>query len=102
MEIEIRYFDDCPNWRLTASRIEQVVSDLGIDAELSLVRVDSPKKAERMRFRGSPTVLVDGVDPWGNPDAPVGLGCRVYRTESGFAGSPSEAQLRDVIATAAS
>jgi hypothetical protein len=101
MEIEIRYFDDCPNWRTTESLVADVLSDLGIDAEVSLVLVDSPDKAEQLQFQGSPTVMVNGVDPWANPDAPVGLSCRVYRTESGFSGSPSEAQLREAIGPAA-
>lgn len=102
MEIEIRYFDGCPNWRQTQELVAKVVSHLGIDAEVSLVPVESPEQAERLEFRGSPTVMVDGVDPWANPDAPVGLSCRVYRTESGFSGSPSEAQLREAIGRAAS
>ncbi len=40
-----------------------------------------------MQFRGSPTVLVDGWDPFLDPASPVGLSCRVYRTEDGVTGA---------------
>jgi hypothetical protein len=43
--------------------------------------------------RGSPTVLIDGEDPFADPDAPVGLACRVYPTADELAGAPSVAQL---------
>jgi hypothetical protein len=45
-------------------------------------------------------VLIDGVDPFANADAPIGLSCRVYQTESGFAGSPTLDQLEQVVVTA--
>jgi len=101
MDIEIRYFDDCPNWRATRELIIAVLADVGIDAEVSLTLVETPEEAERLSFRGSPTVVIDGIDPWSHPDAPIGLSCRVYRTESGLAGLPSEVQLRDALAQAA-
>jgi hypothetical protein len=45
-------------------------------------------------FRGSPTVLVDGRDPFLDRDSPVGrLACRVDRTEDGLAGAPTVDQL---------
>ena len=46
----------------------------------------------------SPSVLVDEVDPFADPDAPVGLSCRVYQTPDGMAGSPTLEQLRRALA----
>jgi hypothetical protein len=100
MDIEILYFDDCPNWRFTNALVGQVADDLGLTPVIRQTRVESDEAAQRLSFRGSPTVLINGVDPWVNPDAPVGLSCRIYRTDSGFAGSPSEVQLRDAIGEA--
>ena len=97
MNIEILYFDDCPNWRSTDALVGQVVKELGLSPAIRHTRVESDEAAQRLSFRGSPTVLINGVDPWINPGAPVGLSCRIYRTDSGFAGSPSEAQLRKAI-----
>lgn len=60
--------------------------------------VDTAEEAEATGFHGSPSIIVDGVDPFADPDAPFGLSCRVYQTPDGFAGSPTLDQLRSVIA----
>ncbi len=54
----------------------------------------------RRTLRSSPTVLIDGVDPFADPDAPVGLSCRVYRTAGGVEGSPTLEQLRLAVTAA--
>ena len=60
-------------------------------------QVTTPEQAQSTGFRGSPTVLVDGRDPFADPDAPVGLSCRVYRTDAGLAGAPTVEQLFAVL-----
>jgi hypothetical protein len=59
--------------------------------------VRTPEDAEKLAFRGSPTVLVDGIDPFADENSPVGFTCRVFQTENGMEGSPSVAQLREVL-----
>jgi hypothetical protein len=61
-------------------------------------RVDTPEDAERLGFIGSPTVLIDGSDPWNEGREPTGLSCRIYQTENGPQGSPSLDQLTEVLA----
>jgi hypothetical protein len=97
VEIELRYFDDCPNWQVTDTMLVRLLDDLGIDVEVRHTLVDTPEAAERLSFRGSPTVVINGSDPFADPEDPIGLSCRLYRTEMGLAGSPSEAQLRSVL-----
>jgi hypothetical protein len=53
--------------------------------------------AERVGFRGSPTILIDGRDPFATGAEPIGMSCRVFRTEDGAQGAPTEAQLREVL-----
>lgn len=60
--------------------------------------VDTLEEAERMGFHGSPSILVDGIDIFAEPDAGVGLSCRVYRTPDGPAGAPTIEQLRTALA----
>ncbi len=55
-----------------------------------------------MQFHGSPTVLVDGQDPFPGDAAPAGLSCRVYRTASGVSGAPTIEQLVEVLRVTAS
>lgn len=94
MEIELRYFEDCPNWRVIDAMLLRFLGELSIDIRVRHTLVDTPEAAERLSFRGSPTVMINGSDPFADPKALIGLSCRVYRTEAGPAGSPSEAQLR--------
>ena len=96
-EIVIQYFDGCPNWKHLRSTVEALMSELGIDGAIELQRVETPEEAVSLRFRGSPTLLIDGADPFAGDDAPFGLGCRVYRTRSGISGKPTYDQIRSVL-----
>ena len=97
MEIELRFFDDCPNWKATSTLLRSIIDELGLDASVLNRRVETPEEAEALDFRGSPTVIIDGEDPFADRDAPVGLACRIYRTETGFTGASSAGQLRDAL-----
>ncbi len=102
MNITLQYFDGCPNWETTRHDVAGLLDELELPATITLQRIESPEEAEACGFRGSPTLLVDGVDPFADPDAPVGLACRIYITEAGPAGSPSPAQLRKALTAPAS
>ena len=99
MDITLQYFDGCPNWEQTDAYLKALEAE-GIELGVTYQLIETPEAAAAAGFRGSPTVLVDGTDPFANPDAPVGLSCRVYRSEDGFAGSPTLDQLRDAVAAA--
>lgn len=96
----LRYFDGCPNWQIAREQLKDALRALGRDDQVELERVESDEEAERLSFRGSPTILIDGHDPFAVEDAPVGLSCRIYLTDSGYNGSPSVAQLREALSTA--
>ncbi len=96
MNVTLLYFDDCPNW-LEADRHLRALADEHPEIVIERRLVETVEDAEATRFHGSPSIIVDGVDPFADADAPVGLSCRVYRTADGFAGSPTLDQLRDVI-----
>ena len=53
---------------------------------------------EELGFRGSPTILINGDDPFLDTDAPVGLSCRIYAANEGYRGNPPECELRAAIA----
>src|SRR5438128_970995 len=100
MEVRLLYFDDCPHWRLAEARLREALVDVGDEAAIVHQVVGSPEEAERAGFRGSPTVLVNGRDPFAGPDRSVGLSCRMYRTPAGVEHAPTVEQLRDVLANA--
>ena len=93
MDVRLLYFDGCPNWQETDRRLREAMVVAGIDVTPTYVQVATPEEAERLSFRGSPTVLVDGVDPFAQATDPVGLSCRVFRTPEGLRGAPTVAQL---------
>lgn len=97
MEITLQYFDGCPNWKVAYQHLKTVFDEHALDVTVSYQLIDTLDAAAEYGFRGSPTVLIDGVDPFADPDAPVGLVCRVYVTEGGLAGSPTLEQLRQVV-----
>ena len=90
------YFDDCPNWREADHNLRALAEDHP-EMVIERRRVETSEDAAATHFRGSPSIIVDGVDLFADADAPVGLSCRVYQTAHGFAGSPTLDQLRNVI-----
>lgn len=99
MKVTLQYFNGCPNWKETEADLETLRAE-GFDVELDRQLIETPEVAEQFGFRGSPTVIIDGIDPFAEPDAPVGLSCRVYATEDGYAGSPSLERLRAALQAA--
>ncbi len=99
MDITLQYFDGCPGWEQMDAHLEALAAE-GIELRVTYQLIETLEAAAAAGFRGSPTVLVDGTDPFASPDAPVGLSCRVYRSEKGFAGTPTLDQLRDAVTVA--
>jgi hypothetical protein len=101
VDVTLLYLDGCPNWRMAEQRVRQALVDLGLpDDTLSLRRVETSEQAEELAFCGSPTILLNGADPFADLTAPVGFACRVYRTEAGLAGAPTLAPLTEALAAA--
>ena len=96
MKVRLLYFDDCPNWHEAADLLHTLAAeDPRIVVEHCIV--DTPELAEGLRFHGSPSIHIDGRDPFAADDDPVGLSCRIYRTPSGPAGAPTLEQLRSAV-----
>jgi hypothetical protein len=98
VHVSLLYFDGCPNWQLADERLREALAHAGrTGVSVEHRRVATAEEAVAIGFRGSPTVLVDGRDPFAEPDSPIGLSCRVYRSGNGLAGSPTVAQLLAVL-----
>jgi hypothetical protein len=99
VDVTLLYFDDCPNWQVADERLRQALALAGRDdVRVERRLVVTSEQAEAAGFRGSPTVLINGRDPFAEPDAPVGLSCRVYGTATGLTGAPTVEQLLAVVA----
>jgi hypothetical protein len=98
MDVTLLYFDGCPNSQEADERLREALARAGRDdVRVQHRLVTTAEQAEAAGFRGSPTVLVNGQDPFADLDAPVGLSCRLFRTEAGLAGAPSVEQLLAVL-----
>jgi hypothetical protein len=94
MKVVVQGFEGCPHWSLAADRVRDALGRVGIgDQDVELERVDGPVEAAAVGFHGSPTILIDGTDPFSDETTPGGFACRVYQTESGPQGAPSVGQL---------
>lgn len=98
MDLVVQYFDGCPNAQLAVDRLRQALLRLGLaDQETKMQQIESPEQAASLDFHGSPTILIDGVDAFGDQSTPVGYACRVYETDHGHEGAPSLSQLADAL-----
>ena len=55
--------------------------------------VETQQAADAFGFAGSPSILIDGRDPFPSSSGDIGLMCRVYYTPEGPAGAPTVEQL---------
>ncbi len=80
--IEILYFPGCPNHEPTVNLAREVLGDLGLEAEIREVAVETSEDAEAQRFVGSPTVRVNGKDIQLEAEnrTEFALSCRIYAT----------------------
>jgi hypothetical protein len=100
--VEILYFEGCPNHEPARALVDRLAGELRVEPEIELIQVADPEAAVRLRFLGSPTVRVNGVDvePGAEERREFVLSCRVYRGESGFSGQPEERWIRDALVEA--
>lgn len=82
---------DCPNEATTTERLRRALDESGRATTPVEVRVVTPETIRAFPvFAGSPTVVLDGVDPFADQAASgAALSCRVYRTNEGVSGAPS-------------
>jgi hypothetical protein len=99
--IELLVVPDCPNEAAALTVLQEAAESAGLErVPVTVTVIDSSEEAQRRRFLGSPTFLIDGVDPFAVPGAPTGLTCRVYATADGPSGVPAVETLREALVRA--
>jgi len=100
VDVLLRYFDDCPNWRIADERLHAALAALGLGG--SVVRYEevlNQEQADAIGFVGSPTILADGEDLFATPGTEPGLACRLYETPDGLRGAPTVEELIAALVT---
>ena len=83
MRVTFQYFEGCPNASDTLRHLKELVKEHKIaEDELEVQEVSDLDSAEKTRFQGSPTILIEGVDIY-TMKKPVGVNyaCRIYDFE---------------------
>ena len=93
MQIVIQYIDDCPYWPIAVRRVRTALQRAELSASVREQRIPSHEEAVLANFRGSPTILIDGIDAFADDDLPVGMTCRLYDTPQGRFEIPTVRQI---------
>ncbi len=79
IKIEVQYFNGFPNSSEMIHRVKEAIKGSEEKIEYDEVLVESNELAEKLKFRGSPTVLINGKDIEGREEPEsAALNCRVY------------------------
>jgi hypothetical protein len=103
VKVQLLSFDGCPGTAPARDLLAEVVAELAPGAPVEEVNASDPAVAARLRFPGSPTIRVDGVDvdPGFADPGEYTPRCRVYRTSAGLRPVPPrewiEAALRSAV-----
>lgn len=79
LKVEVQYFTGCPNSQKMINKVRKVVNQVTAEIEYKETLVETPEEADRLKFRGSPTLLIEGQDFENLPEPEGGnLSCRYY------------------------
>jgi hypothetical protein len=99
VDVEVRYVQGCPNLTVTSQRLALALDAVGRAGTAIRRRlVSTAEEAKELGFVGSPTVLIDGTDPFMKEGAAVGLSCRLYGAGGAISVAPSIEQLTAALA----
>ena len=82
MELTMLAVPGCPNAVALEERLAVVLADYP-DAVVRRRQVADEREAAEAGMAGSPTLLINGTDPFAVPGQVPGLSCRLYRHEAG-------------------
>lgn len=95
--IEVLYIDGCPHWSVTQQRLQLALKRLGLTETVRSHKVTSDEEAEQLGLHGSPTILIDGRDPFAVEGTKTSMSCRLYCATDGLTGVPALEELEDAI-----
>lgn len=88
--VQVLTVTDCPHRETALDRVRQALDRVGASqAVVTESVIDDPEVAAAAGMHGSPTVLIDGHDPFAAAGIEASVSCRLFRTASGFDGAPS-------------
>ena len=99
MQIELLYFDGCPSWQAGLDNLKAALEAEEMVAYILLIKIADDDDAARLKFLGSPSFCINGMDWWPEEREQYNLSCRVYLTPQGMKGVPTVDMLRKKLRT---
>ena len=102
MDVQLLIVDGCPNEGPAAVVLRRALDEVGLAAVgFTTAVVTGQAEAEQLGFLGSPSVHIDGRDPFADPTRVPALACRLYSDGAGLSGVPPLGSLRQALKRAA-
>lgn len=85
LRIELLVTADCPRHVLANALLRVTLDRLGlVHVTVHTTVIDTLAGAVRRGFTGSPTILINGADPWPPVEPQSAIACRLYPTADGL------------------
>lgn len=89
--VELLWWEGCPSTDHAHGLLRAALDELGLDSvEIRMVEIETDSQARERAFRGSPTIMINGVDiveltgrEDGGEDQAGALSCRLYHCPDG-------------------
>ncbi len=95
IKIEVQYFNGCPNSGKVLETVKEYVNESKHNIDFYEILVETQQDAEKYKFRGSPTVLINGRDLEGvEENKTPALACRYYQN-----GLPTKEDIENFISS---
>ncbi len=93
IKIEVQYFNGCPNSEAVLKMVKEFVEKSELKIEFKEILVETQEDAEKYKFRGSPTILINGKDVEGVEESKTpSLACRANAN-----GLPNKNDIKNII-----
>lgn len=97
VDAELLVVEECPHEQPALELFRRVLDDTGHSEAIRIGVIRTEADAARRGFHGSPTFLINGVDPFAKPGADPAVACRVYPSRNGLHGLPSRYDLINAV-----
>ncbi len=84
VDAELLVVAECPHEQPALELFRRVLDDTGHPDEIRIGVIRTEDEAARRGFHGSPTFLINGVDPFPESGADPAVACRVYPSRNGL------------------
>jgi hypothetical protein len=83
--VELLVIADCPYATLAEALLRVTLNELGLPrTPVHVNMIETTVEATRRNFVGSPTIRINGIDPWAKPDGEPRLACRLHPSPAGL------------------